>query len=94
MTIRRFQFSMGRLIGSVTLLCVAFGLWRQSFAYGNDSSFASLNPFALTGFAMTLAASVGLLFDRALMFAFAAYLVVLGMAVALLTWFIMWIWFW
>lgn len=93
MIIRRFQFSLGRLIVSVTLLCVAIGFWRQSFAYGNDSSFASLNPFALSGFAMALAASVGVLFNRALVFAFAAYLGVLGLALAFLSWFVMWLWF-
>lgn len=91
---RRFQFSLGRLIGSVTLLCMAVGFWRQSFATGDYSSLGSLNPFALSGFAITLAASVGLLFDRAVMFAFAAYVVVLGLALAFLSWFIMWLWFW
>jgi hypothetical protein len=82
---RRFQFSLGRLAGSVSLLCVAGALWQQSFSIG-------LNPFAITGFAMALAASVGILFGRALVFAFAAYLGMLCLAVALLTWVLTWFW--
>ena len=93
MIIRRFQFSLGRLLGSVALFCVAIGFWRQSFSYGDHPSFGSLNPFALTAFAMTLATSAGVLFNRALVFAFAAYLGVLGLALALLSWF-MWLSFW
>lgn len=72
---RRFQFSLSRLIGSLSLFCVAVCLWRQS----SNSSFG-LNPFALAGFGMTVAAGVGILFHRALDWAIAAYVVIVGLA--------------
>ena len=71
---RRIQFSLSRLVGSLSLCCIAGGLWRQSFPGDDYSSLVLFNPFAFTGFVMAVAAGVGILFQRALLCAFAAYL--------------------
>ncbi|HVX15786.1 MAG TPA: hypothetical protein VHC22_31680 [Pirellulales bacterium] len=68
---RWFQFSLGRLCGSVSLWCLAGVLWRQ-LHLASDSS-PVFNPFAFAGFVIAMAVGVGLLFQRAVPFAFAAY---------------------
>jgi hypothetical protein len=86
---RRFQFSLGRLAGSLSLFCLAVGLGRQSFP-ASDFSSLGFNPFAFTGFAISLAAGIGILFERAVGCAFAAYLGFVFLAfVALLK---LWLW--
>ncbi|MGH7136058.1 MAG: hypothetical protein ACREHD_09980 [Pirellulales bacterium] len=89
---RRFQFSLQRLLGSLSLLCLAVWLWLQSFP-GRDFGPQLFNPFAFTGFAMTLAAGIGILFQRALGCAFAVYLccVVLAFVVLLKVLWLLWL---
>lgn len=87
----RFQFSLQRLLGSLSLLGLSLGLWRQSFRDG-DFGPPLFDPFAFTGFAMTLAAGIGILFRRALDCAFAVYLgcVVLAFVVLLKLLWLLW----
>ncbi|HWB09445.1 MAG TPA: hypothetical protein VG826_09485 [Pirellulales bacterium] len=73
---RRFQFNLGRLLGSVSLFCVAVVFWRLSFPGSGyrPSAMPAIDPFALTGFTLVLSAAVGMLMGRAVRFAFVGYL--------------------
>jgi hypothetical protein len=73
---RRFQFSLGRLLGSVSLFCVAIVLWRLSFPGSGyrPSAMPAFDPFAFAGFTLVLSAAVGTLMGRGVRFAFVAYL--------------------
>lgn len=55
---RRFQFSLGRLLGSVSLLCLSLLLWRLAFR-GDEE-----NWFLFFAFIVALFAAGGILVGR------------------------------
>jgi hypothetical protein len=70
---RRFQFSLGRLMATVTLVCVALFLGRLSFQDG-DAGAHVVDPFAFIAFTIVLLACIGTLTGRAIRLASLAYL--------------------
>ncbi|HEX5445796.1 MAG TPA: hypothetical protein VFW87_18360 [Pirellulales bacterium] len=54
----RFQFSLGRLFGSVSLLCLSLFLWRLAFAGDHE------NWLFFMAFIVVLFAAVGVLIGR------------------------------